>query len=396
MKNTIKIMVSDRRPTSGILNCVYEILEKDYNVVECADADYFISGSWEPLKNARLIQDRISIYLNTEATAPDFNLFDYAVGFDDLHFGDRYLKYLPAFMGAVGPEYMTVSDPLARRFCNFIYSNPISHPNRELVFHKLSRNYKQVDSLGSILKNVSFDISPRNGDWYPGNVEAKSRYKFSVAFENAYYPGYTSEKILTSYQARSIPIYWGNPDIHKIANPDSFINCHDYDNFDQVVEKVRELDTNDEKYLTMLNADKGAMGTDEFFAENHTRFTSFFRNIFDQPLEKARRRPVGAAVDGHRNTLILINNLGYSDVYENQAKELIKKNKPKEAYDKISKAIELRPGFPDYYFIRANILYSMKDFESSMQSLSVAIQIDPSNTAYTKLMSTLQQQIFSP
>ncbi len=82
MKNTIKIMVSDRRPTPGILNCVYGILEKDYNVVECADADYFISGAWEPLKNAKLIQDKISIYLNTEATTPDFNLFDFAVGFE--------------------------------------------------------------------------------------------------------------------------------------------------------------------------------------------------------------------------------------------------------------------------------------------------------------------------
>ena len=61
----------------------------------------------------------------------------------------------------------------------------------------------------------------------------------------------------------------------------------------------------------------------------------------------------------------------------------------------INKAIELRPDFPDHYFIRANILYLMEDFKSSLQSLSVAMQFDPSNPAYAKLLSTLQQRTFS-
>ena len=47
------------------------------------------------------------------------------------------------------------------------------------------------------------------------HLRMKKPYKFSIAFENAWYPGYTSEKIVTSMLAGTIPIYWGNPDISR-------------------------------------------------------------------------------------------------------------------------------------------------------------------------------------
>ncbi len=38
----------------------------------------------------------------------------------------------------------------------------------------------------------------------------------------------------------------------EVYNPKAFINCHDYDSFDDVVKKVIELDNNDDEYLKML------------------------------------------------------------------------------------------------------------------------------------------------
>lgn len=51
-----------------------------------------------------------------------------------------------------------------------------------------------------------------------------------------------------------MPIYWGNPDIEKDFNGAAFINCHRFDNFDQVVEKVIELDNNDALWTQYANA----------------------------------------------------------------------------------------------------------------------------------------------
>lgn len=68
----------------------------------------------------------------------------------------------------------------------------------------------------------------------------KKPYKFSIAFENAWYPGYTSEKIVTSMLAGTIPIYWGNPDISREFNSASFINCHDFPTLDDAAAYVKK------------------------------------------------------------------------------------------------------------------------------------------------------------
>jgi len=77
-------------------------------------------------------------------------------------------------------------------------------------------------------------------------------YKFTIAFENSSHPGYTTEKILHPFVANSIPIYWGNPLVAKDFNPKSFINCHDYINFEEVIEKIIEIDTDDDLYQEYL------------------------------------------------------------------------------------------------------------------------------------------------
>ena len=55
----------------------------------------------------------------------------------------------------------------------------------------------------------------------------ESEYKFSIAFENASYSGYTSEKILEAFAAGTVPIYWGDPDIAKVYNSKAFINLNE-------------------------------------------------------------------------------------------------------------------------------------------------------------------------
>ena len=60
--------------------------------------------------------------------------------------------------------------------------------------------------------------------------------------------GYTTEKICDAMAARSIPIYWGNPEIHRDFNPRSFVNLHDFSSVDDAVDYIVALDRDDALY----------------------------------------------------------------------------------------------------------------------------------------------------
>src|SRR5438309_10477229 len=81
------------------------------------------------------------------------------------------------------------------------------------------------------------------GPW--GKIEFLKRYKFNIAFENASLPGYTTEKIVEPMAARCLPIYWGNPLIHREFNPKSFLNYVDFRDEAALIERIIELDQND-------------------------------------------------------------------------------------------------------------------------------------------------------
>lgn len=50
-------------------------------------------------------------------------------------------------------------------------------------------------------------------------------YRFSVAAENAALPGYVTEKIVNSYLAETVPIYWGAPDFPAYFNAAAVVMC---------------------------------------------------------------------------------------------------------------------------------------------------------------------------
>jgi hypothetical protein len=65
--------------------------------------------------------------------------------------------------------------------------------------------------------------------------------------------GYTTEKIIEPFCANTIPLYWGNPFISDDFNNHMFINWHDYNDDDAMIEKIIELDNDKEKYFSYLN-----------------------------------------------------------------------------------------------------------------------------------------------
>ncbi len=136
------------------------------------------------------------------------------------------------------------------RFCSFSVSNP-EGDMRNKFFKYICENYKKVDSLGKYLNNSDdkligniFDQSYLNG---------LSKYKFMICFENKSQPYYLTEKIANAYLSGCIPIYWGMKDVEYVVNPKCFIHIRDESDFEEALQRIKLLDTNDFEYKKMFN-----------------------------------------------------------------------------------------------------------------------------------------------
>lgn len=229
-----------------------------------------------------MLSDCCKIFFAGENVIPDFNVYDYGIGFSDISFGDRYLRmplyffYHDDFMAAIKKN----STEKRYKFCNMVVSNSLyADEMRTKFFYELSK-YKQVDSGGKYLNNIGEPVKDK--------YEFQKNYKFSMAFENSSFPGYVTEKIVQAWAAGTIPIYWGAPDIAHEFNEDAFINAYNRP-IDDVIEEIIRIDQNDELYESIRR--ETIYSTNEKKRVNQylddALFLDFMKNILYQ--EKPKR-----------------------------------------------------------------------------------------------------------
>jgi len=191
------------------------------------------------------------VFVTPENIRPNLRECDWAFSYDypvternyRLPLYRRWHKYNEVFL----PRDLNTIATQNRKFCSFMVSNRSAHERIDF-FKKLSF-YKHVDSGGKHLNNIDGPIQGgplEKMNWLRG-------YKFNITFENSSYPGYTTEKLLEALVSGTVPIYWGNPLVGLDFNPKAFINCHDFNSFDEVIEYVKEVDQNDELYKELLS-----------------------------------------------------------------------------------------------------------------------------------------------
>ncbi len=226
------------------------------------------------------------VFWTGENVRIDMKKCDYAFGFnyEEKIKNEKYLRlplyvYFGAGENLLKPKNYNPKKILASKtkFCNYIYSK--NAPERIALFNELGQ-YKRIDAPGKSMNNckplpssklvkttkmiqkiegltrnysISSLLSRHIGNWRKAIINYQKEYKFSIAFENSLGIGYTTEKIYHSMLANSIPIYFGNPEISRDFNTKSFVNYHDYNDLKKVVDVVIDLDTNNKKYLKMLN-----------------------------------------------------------------------------------------------------------------------------------------------
>lgn len=274
-------------------NFIVNPLRKHYHVEVVAPekADY-VFFSVHGKEHLFVDDSRIKIFYTLENLCPDFNLCDYAIGFEYMNFGDRYFR-LPGYMpydyqkDVLGAETKHLLPPGFSlkndkpKFCSYTISNGNRASDLLVELIETMDQYKQVDSGGKWRNNIGGPVQDK--------YAFDSGHKFSIVFENSSHPGYTTEKIIQAFAARTVPIYWGDPTILQNFNPKSFINVQDYKTVAEVVEKIKEIDSDDELFLRYLKQPIYKEGQKTSF-DYRTDFESFLVNILSQAIESAKRR----------------------------------------------------------------------------------------------------------
>ncbi len=283
----IKIAFTDFWPGALEDNWFYRLLSKEYRLEISDDPDFLLYSTfgrkYRRYECIRIYYTGENIFLGADSS-PNFFECDYAFGCD-LPITDRNYR-LPLYR--LYHNYPDLKKPknvaeiIARKskFCCFLYSRPT---DERAAFLRRLLAYKMVDSGGAFLNNIGRLVARDQ------TLDFMRRYKFAIVFENSSHPGYVTEKITNAMIAGAIPIYWGAPDVARDFNPKSFINCHDYRDFGEAIEKVIEIDGDDALYKSYLSEPWLHHNRDlDYLTEE--KILERFRKIFSEAKSMRHRR----------------------------------------------------------------------------------------------------------
>ena len=222
---------------------------------------------------------------------PDFNKADYVVGFHNLNYLDRYYRrtalisvFESRFINMKNKDLMEIKLNSSKKiknkkFCAAVISNYNNSDGFRLQFIKELNKYKKVDLYGG------HGINIKKGK--ESKINILKLYKFSIAMENSEGEGYISEKIIDSFLAGTIPIYYGGYNINQYINNKAFILIRGEKDLKKKIEYIKKIDNNDRLYKSILK--ENIIVDDNFVLNNKNEKIEFIRHIFEQEKNMAKR-----------------------------------------------------------------------------------------------------------
>jgi len=232
-------------------------LRRRFNVrIESVGRDLQIFSTFGAPKFATVPGCRpLRVWITGEAQEPRGAIFDLHFAFAPTSLlGDRWHR-LPLWIAYLdfdaGPEransvrrLLGPRPALARpKFCNFIYSSPMSL-RAEFYFRLNAR--RPVDSLGTLMAGPGGRVADK--------LAALVEYRQTIAFENVHMPGYVTEKLVEPLLAGSIPIYWGADEARSDFNSEAFVFARDFGTIEALVDHVVKLDDSRDAWAEMAAA----------------------------------------------------------------------------------------------------------------------------------------------
>jgi hypothetical protein len=225
-------------------NYFTRVLSRKYNVVLSDDPDlFFFTHAYNGRRDYLRFRCH-RVFLGWENARADWNCTDYVLDSDYYANNPRHKRW-PIWAAwnlqkLIQPKDLNLFRNKPKFAC-MVVSNAKAK-ERIAFYHELSK-YKQVDSGGRFLNNVGGHVANK--------MEFIKDYKFVISFENSSHPGYTTEKLIEPMLMNSIPIYWGNSEVGRDFNQGSFIHINKYSSYQEAIERIIDLDQNEEKYIQL-------------------------------------------------------------------------------------------------------------------------------------------------
>ena len=268
------------------------LLRKHYQVTFSDDPDYVICSGFGFYDY--LDYPQVRIMYSGENYLPDFNFVDYALSVYPIDFLDRH-HTIP---GILLSAYDTVAALENKQRCfsaSILETKPYfanliagheAEKNMRGNLKRLLEEYKRVESAGTFENNMPGGLRVNRSDG--SKLALQKKCKFTICSESVAHKGFVTEKIYEAFLADTIPIYYGSDTVSQIFNRNAYIDVRDYENPADLLARVMELDSDEEKYLQMLN--QPIFVQDHFLADSMKSLEAFLCHIIDQPMEKAYRR----------------------------------------------------------------------------------------------------------
>ena len=257
--------------------------------LDTQNPDYLLYNCYHDHDIDPKYNNTIKIAIYTENIMVDINHADYIIGNYHINYLDRYFKYSiflwQNFSDINKIREEVLNHPIRNKFCAAVISNCFKVYGFRLKFIELLSKYKKVDMGGKCNNNINRTVN-RTAKY---KIDFLSNYKFSFAMENSDGDGYISEKIVDSFRAGTIPIYYGDYMIDEFINPKTYILIKGEKDIEKKIDLIKKIDNDDGLYRYIMK--EKPIIDDKFINKielNETK--SFLQNIFIQQKNKAYRR----------------------------------------------------------------------------------------------------------
>ena len=107
--------------------------------------------------------------------------------------------------------------------------------------------------------------------------------------ENTKGDGYVSEKIIDSFLAGTIPIYYGDYMVDEYINPKAFILVKGEQDTRQKIEYIKKIDNDEDLYQSIINENFFKEEYNTIIRKNQKELFQFLRNILVQGKINSKR-----------------------------------------------------------------------------------------------------------
>jgi hypothetical protein len=235
------------------ISVLENLLSSNVAVSESKSADLIICSVFSSNPIQKVIKKKssaITWFYTGENVRPNYDAYDAIFSFD---YSSRANAFrLPLWWMYLDLNRASSEDSLWDNMINpWTLDKPRSTFLSEECFRSVSafignQTRVRAAAIEKIPSNFSFEGF---GSSFSNPVSSKMAYRgkfgFNICFENSYFPGYHTEKLLQAWAMGSVPLYYGSKTVSLDFNPSSFINLADYDSFDDFWDFIRSLSQHD-------------------------------------------------------------------------------------------------------------------------------------------------------